>query len=66
MKIKSITVTVSPSSHPDFDLFGDARDDSNNRQLKACRGNQAEIDAWYDKLAKSADKHGITITLVNG
>lgn len=65
MARKSVTVTISASSHPDYDLFGDLRDDSNGRQLQARRGNRAELDAWYDKLAESAKSHGLDITLIN-
>lgn len=62
---KSVTVKISASSHPDFELFGSLTDDSNGRQLKATRGNRAELDAWYDKLAESARKHGLPINLIN-
>lgn len=62
---KSVTVTIKASSHPDYDLFEDLRDDSNGRQLQAKRGTRAELDAWYDKLAESARKHGLSITLIN-
>jgi len=58
----NITVTVTKSSHPDYDLF--ATTTINGRQF-AKRGSQAEIDAWYDKIAIAADKKGATLTLVN-
>jgi hypothetical protein len=62
---KRITVTVSGSAHPDYELFADVRDASNNRQVKAKRGSRAEIDAWYDYLATVAKKHNVEIILIN-
>jgi len=59
----NITVTVTKSSHPDYDLFGTTT--IKGRQLTK-RGSQAEIDAWYDTIATAAAKQGWTVTLVNG
>jgi len=59
---KIVTVTVERSSHPDYELF--ASTTVNGRQF-AKRGSQAEIDAWYDKVAYAVKFNGGEVVLVN-
>jgi hypothetical protein len=57
-----ITVTVTPSSHPDFDLYAYAM--VNGRQI-GTRGTAEEVDVWYDRIVRAAQDRGCRVTLVN-
>jgi hypothetical protein len=59
---KIVTVTVKRSSHPDYELFASTK--ISGGQL-AKRGSQAEIDAWYDKVAYAVKFNGGEVVLVN-
>lgn len=58
-----IPVTVTVSSHPEFDLFGSVN--VAGRQL-CKRGSQAEMDEWINALCEAAATHGHEIKVING
>lgn len=58
-----IPVTVTASSHPDFDMFASVK--VNGRQLSK-RGSMPEIDEWISALREAAATHGHEIKVING
>jgi hypothetical protein len=55
-----ITVTVMISSHPEFDLFADAR--VAGRQV-AAHGDRPRINEWISRLRRAAESHGHTVKI---
>jgi hypothetical protein len=56
------TVTVEPSSHPDYDLFASVT--IKGRQF-AKRGTEAEIQEWFDSMDILARAQGHQLALIN-
>lgn len=56
------TVTVEPSSHPDFELF--AKVNIYDGQC-VMHGSESEIQEWYDKLDILVRAHGDELALIN-
>jgi hypothetical protein len=59
----TVTITLTNSSHPDFQYFGDARVDG--RQLSRRFILRLEMDVWVAQVRASALKHGHTVTVTD-
>lgn len=57
-----IPVTVTASSHPDYDMLASVKMDG--RRLSK-RGSMAEIDEWIDAVREVAAAHGHEIKVTN-
>lgn len=58
----TVTLTITTSTYPGFDLFADVRFDG--RQVSR-RGNRAEIDTFTAELTEAAKLTGRTLTITD-
>jgi hypothetical protein len=57
---KTVTATITRSSHPDFELFAST---SIGGRQHGCRGDRARVNRWLDELRTAAGKAGFTVVV---
>jgi hypothetical protein len=64
---KSVTLTITRSSHPEFDLFADLRDTTGGRyrQMTTRRGTREDMVNFEREVRHAAKISGVTVTVID-